>query len=119
MKRGIIALMIVTLVVGMLLAACSSNEQVSSTGSAADASGKAGLVIKGGTDGTPTMPGNMAVHALHRYLEEYSDGKIQVNFYESRQLGGSEELLEQVMNGTIQFCLTGSSTMSFSSYRFC
>lgn len=108
MKRKSLVLLAAILIFSMLLTACSSNGQP-----AGDAGGGQGtIVIKGGSDGAPTMPANMAAQALNAAVEEYSDGRIKIDFYETRQLGNSEELLEQVMNGTIQFCLTGSSTMS-------
>lgn len=110
MKKKSIVLLIAVLILSLLLTACSSNKQ-SPSAEPGEKEEKT-IVVKGGSDGAPTMPANMAVKTLHDAVQADSNGRIKIDFYESRQLGGSEELLEQVMNGTIQFCLTGTSTMS-------
>lgn len=108
MRKKLIALIISVLVLSLMITACSSGEKAPQTQAPAEQK----VVMKGGSDGAPTLPPNMATESLHKNAMAASNGNLEIEFYQSRQLGGGEELIEQVMNGTIDFCLTGTPTFS-------
>ncbi|PKM88195.1 MAG: hypothetical protein CVU87_07990 [Firmicutes bacterium HGW-Firmicutes-12] len=108
MKRKLLVIMISLLALSLMLTACSSGDKTPTPEQPEEQK----VVIKGGSDGAPTLPPNMAIKFMHEFVSDESEGRMEVEFYESRQLGSSSELIEQVMNGTIDFCLTGTPTMS-------
>lgn len=62
-----------------------------------------------------THPITQGLYYFERILEERSNGQIQVEVYPNCQLGAPRELIEQVMNGTLQGTESGVAALaSFS-----
>jgi tripartite ATP-independent transporter DctP family solute receptor len=116
MKRKLILFFTVIFILSLAIAGCSSQGEADkepATGSEESAEEEV-IVMVGGTAAAPTMPPNVATKKWIEIVESETNGRIKIDFYEGRQLGDDAEMLEQAMNGTIEFCLTSSSM--FSTY---
>jgi len=59
-----------------------------------------------------THPYNKAAEAFKKKVEEKSNGRIQIEIYPARQLGGDRDMLEQIMNGSLDMGLISSAVFS-------
>lgn len=107
-----------TLALSMLfLTACGSSSTGSSSANAASASGSAvssddPATIIWGNYGSSAMPQYSADQDAAAYIQENSN--IKVDYQADGVLGGESDMMQQVMDGTIQ-CVT-VSTSSFNTY---
>ena len=65
--------------------------------------------------GTTAAEGSISVNAMHLFADKVnaaSEGKITIDLYPGSQLGGSNELLEQVQLGTLAMCNSSPSQMT-------
>lgn len=55
-----------------------------------------------------------AVYAMdfQQYIDEHSDGRIQVDFYPNLQLGSMEEQRDMIMAGTLEMMLSNMNTLA-------
>lgn len=126
MKKKMIALtMVMILAMGMLsgcgLGAQTSTPSAPSSGGAASPANPApstentpdgAVTIKMGGSVAETHPITQGQYYFEQILEERSNGMIQVEIYPNCQLGAPRELIEQVMNGTLQMCESGVAALS-------
>ena len=56
---------------------------------------------------------NLALLEMKKYIEEKSQGRLQLELFPNGQLGGDRQLIESVQMGTLEMC--NSVTASFSS----
>jgi tripartite ATP-independent transporter DctP family solute receptor len=108
MKKRVYLVLALVLILSLMFTACSSGKKTE-TPPAAEVKT---IVMKGGSAGAPTLPPNVATHALIESVTADSKGRIKLEFYESRQLGDDAEMLEQTMNGTVQFALFSTSMLA-------
>lgn len=118
-KNQVKAVFAATLALSMLfLTACGSNSTGSSSANAASASGSAvssgddPATIIWGNYGSSAMPQYSADQDAAAYIQENSN--ITVDYQADGVLGGEADMMQQVMDGTIQ-CVT-VSTSSFNTY---
>lgn len=64
------------------------------------------------------MIDNVALQKFEKYVEEKTDGKVDVQIYANSLLGGERELTESVELGTIQMCMPTASVMAMYSDKF-
>lgn len=72
------------------------------------------ITIKVATGGQNTLPSYAALLDVLKDIEEKSEGKVDIQYFGSRQLGDDGQILEQVMGGMVEIGGGGSST--FSTY---
>lgn len=73
------------------------------------------VVIKAAHSAQVTHTTHAAVTVFAELVEKKSQGRIQIEIFPARQLGGDVELIEQVMGGTLEMVSVGTSFMgSFS-----
>lgn len=65
--------------------------------------------------GTTAAEGSLSVNAMHLFADKVNaatDGNIVIDLYPGSQLGGTNELLEQVQLGTLAMCNTSAAQMT-------
>ena len=105
LKTTLSVLLIVCL--AFSLVACGGSS--SNTG---DTSSDDQITITMGIEGGDELPDAIMGLKFKELIEEKSDGRITVTWYGNGQLGGDDELLQQVMNGSINSALISTSTFS-------
>lgn len=70
------------------------------------------IVIRMASAAHETMPATRAAQKFIDLVDEKSGGRIKINFFPSRQLGEDPEILEQLMNGTIEAASLVTTTFS-------
>lgn len=94
----------------------SSTSEAASDSAASDDNSTTGaeIVITMGHEGNDDLSDGIYSLKFNELLEEKSNGRIQVDYKSNGTLGDEEELLQQVMNGSIQAACISTST--FSNY---
>lgn len=124
MKKRVSILLAMILSVSLLLTGClgsgtqprqpAAEEKAPASAPADTNSNGDKITLKLGTSTQTSMP---ACAAAQRFAEEISkrtNGRITIEFYPARQLGDEAELLQQLMDGTLESALISTST--FSNY---
>ena len=125
MKRKISLILSVTMLAASLAACGGSGSTTSTTAAAAPAETKAAeaaapaasgdkITIIMGHEGNDDLPDGIMALKFNELLEERSGGRIVVDYKSNGTLGDEDELVQQVMNGSIQ--ATPVSTSTFSNY---
>lgn len=68
--------------------------------------------IKIATTGNSKQPPSLATSDFMNEVEEVSGGKYEFELYDSSTLGGDSDILQQVMDGTLQVSAVGGTTFS-------
>ena len=66
-------------------------------------------------DGTST---SIAFREFEKFVEEKTNGQVDVQYYPANVLGGEREIVEGVALGTIQLCFPASSVLSMYGDKF-
>lgn len=61
--------------------------------------------IRVACENSETYPSTLGLQVMKEYVEKQSDGHITLNIYSSGQLGGEEETLEQVSQGSLEMAV--------------
>lgn len=72
----------------------------------------ADIVIRMGNGGSPPHPSVKMGYLYEQLVEERTGGKVDIQFYHSRQLGDDVQLLEGVLDGTIDSSISSTITMA-------
>jgi len=127
MKR-IISLVLTASMMAAMLAGCGGSSTASTTAApaapaaqetkAAEAAAPAAsgdtITIIMGHEGNDDLPDGIMALKFNELIEEKSNGRIKVDYKSNGTLGDEDELVQQVMNGSIQ--ATPVSTSTFSNY---
>lgn len=113
MKTKTAAATICTLVLAALLTACDSGSSSSSSSAQTSAAGSSGPIkvkysVTFGATGTQAE----GAHALAALIEECSDGRLQMEFYPSSQIGDKASTFEGLIAGTIEMTECAASDLS-------
>ena len=103
MKKVIVALL--SLVMVFAMTACGG-------GGGSDSGGDQVTVLKIGHVEAEDRSVHKALLNMKDKIEEQTDGSISVEIYPNAELGGDEELCEQVAQGTIQMALPSTSVIT-------
>ncbi|MBO5514389.1 MAG: TRAP transporter substrate-binding protein [Mogibacterium sp.] len=103
MKKVIVALL--SLVMVFAMTACGG-------GGGSDSGGDQVTVLKIGHVEAEDRSVHKALLNMKDKIEEQTDGRISVEIYPNAELGGDEELCEQVAQGTIQMALPSTSVIT-------
>lgn len=103
---GILALSLV----GSMAGCQRSNSSGGATGGSAEASEDdtddgSTYSIRIACENSETYPATLGLQVMKEYVEKQTDGKVEVNIYASGQLGGEEETLEQVAQGSLEMAV--------------
>lgn len=63
------------------------------------------FTIKIACENSDNYPATLGLYAMEKYVEEHTNGKVQVEVCASGQLGGEEDTLEQVAQGTLEMAV--------------
>lgn len=121
MKKNLVKRMLVLTTVAVMalsMSACGASENAASTSSEAsasasdDASTEGATIVKYsvtfGSSGTQADGAN----ALAELIEEESEGRLQMQFYPSSQLGDKAATMEGLQNGTIEMMECAATDLS-------
>lgn len=62
-------------------------------------------VIRVACENSETYPATLGLQVMKEYVEKQTDGHVQINIYSSGQLGGEEETIEQVAQGSLEMAV--------------
>ncbi|MGE5632280.1 MAG: DctP family TRAP transporter solute-binding subunit [Caulobacteraceae bacterium] len=114
MKKLITIVLMVTLVFSLTTGCAKKEASTTNTG----ASGGDKIVIKLGHVEAEDRSTHKAALEFEKYVEEQSNGRVDVQIYANGQLGGDRQMTEGVALGTIQMTLPATSVLTTYSPRF-
>lgn len=122
MRKTVGILLVAILSVSVLLTGCLGSgtqpvdtpKEPSKAGQGSEQANGEKITIRLGTSTQVTMPGCMAAERFAEQITEKTNGRITVEFFPARQLGDEAELLQQLMEGTLETALISTST--FATY---
>ena len=101
--------MILALCMIASLAACSvsnsSSPAATPDGATATASADTTYTIRIACENSESFPSTLGLYQMEKYIETHTNGAVQVDIYANGQLGGEEETLEQVSQGTLEMAV--------------
>lgn len=105
MKKTIVFLLVFAVIASGMVFAAGSQEQVTE---------KEVYTIKLGHSNQPTMDSifHQVSLKLQELLEEYSDGRIEVEIYPASQLGSEEQQVQSTQLGTQQIVVVGMNNLN-------
>ena len=104
-----LAIFLITVTLGCVVAACSSIEQPEAV---ADDLADKTILLKIAYDVAPTHSLHEAFCELAQWLETESTGRLEVELYPFFELGDDADMLAMVAEGTIQMTLPQSSSLA-------
>lgn len=111
MKKGVRIILAATLVLSMTAGAMgcgmkrTNNSGGGSGGGAAEEDVSGSYVIRVACENSETYPATLGLQVMKEYVEKQTDGNVEVNIYAGGQLGGEEETLEQVSQGSLEMAV--------------
>lgn len=83
----------------------NSSGGVSDGGGAVDEDVSGSYTIRIACENSETYPATLGLKVMKEYVEKQTDGNVKVNIYASGQLGGEEETVEQVAQGSLEMAI--------------
>ena len=111
MKKGVRIILAAALVLSMTAGAmgCGMKRTNSSGGTAGGGAAEEDIsgsyVIRIACENSETYPATLGLQVMKEYVEKQTDGNVEVNIYAGGQLGGEEETLEQVSQGSLEMAV--------------
>ncbi|MCF0138014.1 MAG: DctP family TRAP transporter solute-binding subunit [Oscillospiraceae bacterium] len=103
MKKTV-ALLLALVMVFALCACGGGNENGGSSDNNVPVDGKT-YTIKIACENSDSYPATLGLYAMEKYVESHTNGAVQVEVCASGQLGGEEDTLEQVSQGTLEMAV--------------
>lgn len=108
--RYAIAGILTVCMIGSLAGCTRSNSGSGGSGGASgggEAEEEAGgsYTIRIACENSDTYPATLGLKVMKDYVEKHTDGNVKVDIYASGQLGGEEETLEQVAQGSLEMAV--------------
>lgn len=100
---GVLAVAMVASVTGCQRS--NSSGGVSGGTSAAEEDVSGTYTIRIACENSETYPATLGLNVMKEYIERQTDGNVEVNIYAGGQLGGEEETLEQVAQGSLEMAV--------------
>jgi len=106
-KSRILTLFFVFIFVLTLLAACSNNSQQNAPGQSSNPAATGGedgkvYTLRLAAASTPPGPGASFIVALEKFIEEGTNGRIDVQVYHSGTLGTTNQVIQGIQDGSIE-----------------
>ena len=110
MKKSLRIILAVLLVLSMTAGAMGCGmKRTNSSGGAAGAAGEEEItgsyVIRIACENSEVYPSTLGLQVMKEYIEKQTDGNVEVNIYAGGQLGGEEDTLEQVSQGSLEMAV--------------
>ncbi|MGI6095987.1 MAG: DctP family TRAP transporter solute-binding subunit [Lachnospiraceae bacterium] len=90
------------------MAGCQRSNSGGSSGSddaASEEEASGQYTIRIALENSDTYPATLGLQVMKEYVERQTDGNVKVDIYASGQLGGEEETLEQVAQGSLEMAV--------------
>ncbi|MEW6622322.1 MAG: TRAP transporter substrate-binding protein [Bacillota bacterium] len=107
MKKRFILLVLLLIGFMVLVVGCGENKTKPQ-----DTNGKKQVALKLGHVTQTSHPYHIAALAFKEKVESATDGRISIEIYPARQLGGDRDMLEQIQNGSLDMGLISSAIFS-------
>lgn len=109
-KKSFRLFVAVLLVAGMMVTAAGcgmkrTNSSGGGTASGSDEEITGTYVIRIACENSETYPSTLGLQVMKEYIEAQTDGNVEVNIYAGGQLGGEEDTLEQVAQGSLEMAV--------------
>ncbi len=110
-KKGIRVLLVTLLTAGLAVSAAgcgmprTNSSSGGSSGGGADEEITGSYTIRIALENSEMYPATRGLQVMKEYVERLTDGNVQVNIYAGGQLGGEEDTLEQVAQGSIEMAV--------------
>lgn len=103
----LIKIFVVSLVLVLIVTAtgCGMKTSNSSGGNGGDEDAGGTYEIRIALENSDTYPATLGLKVMKEYVEKETDGKVKIKIYSSGQLGGEEETLEQVSQGSLEMAV--------------
>ncbi|WZL72523.1 DctP family TRAP transporter solute-binding subunit [Clostridiaceae bacterium 35-E11] len=111
MKKSLAVVLMVSLLLSLVVG-CSKKEEVATTEEPKQ------IVIKVGHIEAEDRSTHRATLEFEKYVEEQSNGQIDVQIYPNGQLGGDRQMTEAVALGTIQMTMPSTSVLTTYDAKF-
>lgn len=111
-RRGLISVILVITLISVLLAGCNSSQPAAPNGE------EQPVVFKLGHVTQVNHPYHYAAENFANLVEERTDGRIKIEIYPARQLGGDRDLIENVQTGALDMAVASSSVFGGFSPLF-
>lgn len=100
---GILAVAMVASMTGCQRSNSSGGASGGASAAEEDVSGT--YTIRIACENSETYPATLGLNVMKEYIERQTDGNVEVNIYAGGQLGGEEETLEQVAQGSLEMAV--------------
>ncbi|MDA8235669.1 MAG: TRAP transporter substrate-binding protein [Clostridia bacterium] len=107
MKKKFLLLSTLIISLALLVVGCSGGEKAAST-----SDGQKSVTFKLGHVTQVSHPYHKAAEAFKAKVEKETNGRIKINIYPARQLGGDRDMLEQIQNGSLDMGFISSAVFS-------
>ncbi|NBI67176.1 TRAP transporter substrate-binding protein [Pseudoflavonifractor sp. 60] len=112
MKKKVFAMFLAAALLFLVSCSGSTNNSSASAPDPASAGGSPEFVLKIGHDQGESHPYENFAQAFKSYVEEKSNGRIQVDIFNSAVLGSETEMTESLRLGTLDFLVSTTSNSS-------
>lgn len=100
---GVLAVAVVVSATGCQRSNSSGGASAGTSAAEEDVSGT--YTIRIACENSETYPATLGLNVMKEYIERQTDGNVEVNIYAGGQLGGEEETLEQVAQGSLEMAV--------------
>ncbi|KUO73057.1 MAG: hypothetical protein APF77_20515 [Clostridia bacterium BRH_c25] len=118
MKKLIAILLMVTLVLSLAIGCAKKEEAAAPTTSDAPAAEEKKITIKLGHVEAEDRSTHKAAVEFEKYVEQQSEGKVDIEIYPNGQLGGDRQMTEAVALGTLHMTLPTTSVLTTYDPKF-
>lgn len=109
-----VGMLFLTAALGLSLAACGGSE----TGGSSDSTGIQEQTIKISFSTAPNTPKDYGSKAMKKYIEEASDGKIEVQIFPNSSLFGDKDEYDNLIANNVQFIIPDMVRLSANDPAF-
>lgn len=118
MKKLLAILLMVTLVLSLATGCAKKEEATTSTTSDTQTTEEKKIVIKLGHVEAEDRSTHQAALEFEKYVEQQSNGKVDIEIYANGQLGGDRQMTEAVALGTLHMTLPATSVLTTYNPKF-
>lgn len=112
--KKILAITLTIMILASLCMGCGNSGAGGKSGS-----GDLGeYTIRIALENSETFPATLGLYQMKSYVESHTDGKVKVNIYANGQMGGEEDTIEQVVNGTLEMAVGSIAPVGVYQNKF-
>lgn len=105
MRLLITGLLAVSMIATMAGCKRTNSSDGANGGGAVEEDVSGSYTIRIACENSETYPSTLGLQVMKEYIEKQTDGNVKVNIYAGGQMGGEEETLEQVAQGSLEMAV--------------